>query len=1304
MNADPARPRRPSGGFGARMLRSGAYALAGLALLGATTLAGLRILLPELGHHRPAVEQWLSGIAGRQVELGTIDVHWRGWTPVFRVEDVRIAGGGATGDTRTDPSIRLASLTFSIDPLALLRSGALRPREISASGASLVVVRRADGTFAVEKSGELRPAGPREDDLLAQWIPGRANISLSGSRILWIDEQYGTRALPLQEVALRLEHAGGGHRLSGSFELPEAGRIDFATEWSAGDSPTAPWTGTAYVAAREVDVARLDLDTRQLGAEELSGVFSGSMWSTWNGGRIVEAEGTIHVQSPRIMHAGRWRGFDEVSASFKVERTPEGWTLAARDLAVATPGGSWPQSSVDAKWATPGEGREGSVAVSAEFARIEDLVALAAPGGDAPASPVWNALVEADPHGVLDDLRVWAPLTDRIHFERARARGGFSAMRLDPKAWPVSLTAASGRFEAGGHGFVIDVASAGLRVDDPRWLARPLPGEELAGAFGAFPSADGIRFRLEDASLATPAGVVTGGGGLFVPRDDSEPRLSATFSLGASKIAAVRTLVPTHVLPEPVARWIDSAAPEGEIREARLTLRGRLSEMSFGAGKGTIEATAELALPVLRYAPGWPEITNVTGVVRFDGRRVDARVESGRIFASAIREADVIIEDPGVEAPVVNIAGSIEGASADAVRFLAESPLPAGLASAIDGVAVHGDSRLDLGLVLTFAGGAPSVSVEGRVSLDDNRVELPGLARGPEAVNGVVAFRGDTVESDGLTATWLGEPLHVAVGPAPESAYATRLSISGRMTPRLLASGLFDAGFVDSPLPGDSALLARLLGDAAWTATLDVPRTGGGRPVRLRMAVDLTGVAFDLPPPFGKGRGTPRMLRIDSRITPGVERIVAARYGDLAGMVLRLVPDTDRFRLDRGTIRLGAGDATLPDTPGVTVQGVLPELDVGVWDALVEDVTARRASSADPPPFGVVRNVSLEAGSLSAIGTRFPATRIQAARDPDGGWRLDLDGLHLKGVVRIPGDPRAGPVTTDFERFVYEPGSAGPGNEWRGLDPRTMPAVSFSARRFVLGERDLGHVTFTVAPAEHGMELERLEVRAEAFRGEATGTWSVAGGEHRTEFVMRTHGDDLGQLISSLGFDGAAVAGGTADLSLRGSWKGMPADFALRRLTGVMHFLSTDGRLTRLERGVTGRVFGLLTFTSLPRRFILDFGDLFRGGFEYDRIEGSFAIENGHAHTDDLFMESDTARLEVVGRTGLVDEDYDKLVTVIPKISSNLLLLPVWVAEKILDRNVFDKAFAYQYTITGGWDEPVVELVSTRRRQEHESR
>ena len=300
--------------------------------------------------------------------------------------------------------------------------------------------------------------------------------------------------------------------------------------------------------------------------------------------------------------------------------------------------------------------------------------------------------------------------------------------------------------------------------------------------------------------------------------------------------------------------------------------------------------------------------------------------------------------------------------------------------------------------------------------------------------------------------------------------------------------------------------------------------------------------------------------------------------------------------------------------------------------------------------------------------------------------------------MRVPPDTGARPVAADFERFVFDTGPTASGEPPRSLDPRTLPALSFSTRRFVLGELDLGRVAFTTAPSKQGMSLERLDVRTGSLEARASGEWSLAGDEHRTEFALRMHGGDLGRMLGTLGFDGKVVTGGTTDISLRGSWTGTPAEFGLERLTGVMHFLSTDGRLTRLEPGVTGRVFGLLTITSLPRRLILDFSDLFKGGFEFDRIEGSFAIENGHAYTDDLFMESNTARFEVVGRTGLAAEDYDKLVTVIPKISSSLPLIPLWLAQKILNRNVFDAAFSYQYTITGAWNEPVVELVKTERR------
>ena len=1294
-------PRR-RGRLGSRVLRWCAYTLAGIVLLGAAALAGLRFLLPELEYYRPAIERWVSRITDRQVAFESIDAHWRGWTPVFRLNGVRLAGGDstsapATGDATGD-AVRLASLSFSIDPLESLRSGALQPREITASGASLAVVRRSDGSFSVKQLGELTPAGSETGDRLAKWVSSQPRISLFASRIVWIEEQFGMTAVPLNGLTLHLEHTGDRHRVSGSFEPPRAGRVDFAME-VAGDPLSSSWTASAYLAARDVDIARLGLDTERMGLEAMSGVVSATAWSTWRGGRFVEAEGTVRARAPGVTHEGVWRGVDEASASFKVERTPEGWTIDTQDLVVATPNGSWPRSRAGAKWTPPGDGRDGAVVLSAEYVRIEDLVSLlAAPGVGTTANPMLNALFKAAPSGAIEDLHVSAPLADRVDLARARARGRFTATRLRPKDWPVSVEAASGWFEASAQGVVTTVESGILHVNAPRWLARPLRGEALTGTFAALPSPEGIRVRLEESRLVTPAGIITATGSVLAPRGEGKPELSAAFSLGRSKVGAVHALLSDRALPEPVSRWLQAAMPDGDIRGAQVLVRGGLSEMPSGAGGGEFEIVVDVALPVLRYASGWPELTEVSAKVRFDGSRLDAHVESGRIFESTVREARIAIEDVGAAVPVLQVAGRVDGDSSDAVRFLSRSPLRARFSPGIDAYAVRGDATVDLRLTRSLKGEERSTAVEGEIALHGNRIDGPGLGPGAEAVNGTIAFRGGAIESDTISATWLGEPLRAVIGASADAAHAARLSIEGRVTRRLLATYLDDRGLVDRSPPGDAGLLGRFDGEAPWSAVLDIPRAGTGRPVELRAATDLVGVSLDLPPPFGKASGTTRTISVETSISPGKERILGIRFADLASAVFGLVPDVDGMRLDRGAVRLGPGDAPLPDASGVTVQGRLPVLDAGAWYELLQSVESLGAPRTAAPPAVQVRDVSIDAASVTAIGARFPATRIRATRHEAGGWRLELDGRDLAGTVHVPPDPDAEPIVTDFTRFVFDPDAAGTGGDRRRLDPRTLPALSFSTRSFILGEIDLGRVEFAATPSEQGIQLERLDVQADAFSAEATGSWSLDGTEDRTEFILRMHGGELGRMLDSLGFDGGVVAGGTTDISLRGSWTGAPADFDLDRLTGVMHFLSTDGRLTRIEPGVTGRVFGLLTITSLPRRLILDFGDLFKDGFEYDRIDGSFALEKGNAYTEDLFIEGDTARFEVVGRTGLEAEDYDQLVTVIPKISSSLPLVPLWLAQKILNRNVFDKAFAYQYTITGPWDQPSVEFVKTRSR------
>ena len=136
----------------------------------------------------------------------------------------------------------------------------------------------------------------------------------------------------------------------------------------------------------------------------------------------------------------------------------------------------------------------------------------------------------------------------------------------------------------------------------------------------------------------------------------------------------------------------------------------------------------------------------------------------------------------------LRVAGRVDGDSSDAMRFLSRSPLRARFGPVVDAYAVRGNAGLDLRLSRPLRGEGRSTAVEGEIALVDNRIDGPGLGRGAEAVNGTIAFRGGAIESDALSATWLGEPIRVAIGASADTAHAARLSIEGKVTRRMLAA------------------------------------------------------------------------------------------------------------------------------------------------------------------------------------------------------------------------------------------------------------------------------------------------------------------------------------------------------------------------------------------------------------------------------------------------------------------------------------------------------------------------------------
>jgi uncharacterized protein YhdP len=128
-----------------------------------------------------------------------------------------------------------------------------------------------------------------------------------------------------------------------------------------------------------------------------------------------------------------------------------------------------------------------------------------------------------------------------------------------------------------------------------------------------------------------------------------------------------------------------------------------------------------------------------------------------------------------------------------------------------------------------------------------------------------------------------------------------------------------------------------------------------------------------------------------------------------------------------------------------------------------------------------------------------------------------------------------------------------------------------------------------------------------------------------------------------------------------------------------------------------GRLLGLLSLQSLPRRLTLDFRDLFSDGFAFDKITATATANNGVLKSNDFFMTGPAAEAKIKGETNLKTETQNLTVKVRPHVSDTLSLAALaggpivgaaaFVAQKLL-KDPLNKIASTEYVITGTWSNP----------------
>jgi uncharacterized protein (TIGR02099 family) len=828
----------------------------------------------------------------------------------------------------------------------------------------------------------------------------------------------------------------------------------------------------------------------------------------------------------------------------------------------------------------------------------------------------------------------------------------------------------SGSIDADESNGILTINSQQAMLDFKQVLRWPIPADKLTGIVKWQNSKNKTEIRLSNLAIASPhlAGSVSGSY-LMNGIKGGYIDLSARFDRGDGKFA--HYYYPT-TLGKDTLHWLDSSILAGKLEDVNLTLKGNLADFPYADGKlGLFKVTAKLTDGILDYGTNWPKIENLSLNMLFEGKRMELNATGGNLLGNQISKCKAVIAVLDAPHPVLDILSEGSGPVSEGINYVNNSPLIGITEGFTEGLKTSGNGKLNLELHIPLDD-TNATKVKGSYVIANGSMSsksVPELTR----INGKLEFTESAMRALNIN-TWLyGGPaiLNLTTG----KDHLIKVAARGHVT---------DAGMKQAFGPG---LADRISGGSDWYSDITVQH----QVVEISIRSNLLGLASSLPPPLAKTATDRMLLRIEKKQQTAQQDNINISLGNIVGIKLLRVDQSGSMKVDRGEIGLNV-QPQMPTQSGVTVRGVLEQLDLDEWRNLFDKTTTGATDSGLN-----INKIDLSVNALDVFDRRINNLKL-TAKPLNNGWQANLQSREITGDAQWNGQG-AGKITARLKSLIAPTASTGTaelrteGNFQQQAE--AYPALDIVADNFEIGQKKLGKLELQANEHDGDWSIEKLRIINPDSVLNAEGEWHNWKRKPNTRINLNWDISDVGKTLERFGYPDT-VKGGGASITGQLKWPGSPHEFDIPGLGGNLQLEVHHGQILKIKPGV-GRLFSVLSLQNLPRRLSFDFRDVFSSGFAFDKISGDVKIDRGIMRSDNFKMEGPTARIEMKGETDLQKETQHLYIVVTPFISESLSLAalaggPVagaaaYIAQKIL-KDPINKLAADEYEIVGTWDNP----------------
>ena len=1251
------------------LIRWGLGLCAVLLVLTALYVSLGRELTPLVAEYRAEVEDKAQQALGLPVHIGALEGSWNGLSPVLVARDVMV------GESAN--ALRLDQVRVAPDVLASLLAWEVRIGRLELNGLNLSLKENPDGHWQLEglPTQQDQPLDPEQ---LLNRMQMVARLSVLDSQVTLQPLDHGP--ISLTYVGLELKTGASRQRLEARLTLPDGQPVALnlqtrikASQWREGQAD-------AYLSLPQSDWARW-LPARLTQQWKLSELKAGGeFWLSWGEGTVQSA--VVRLNAPQVSGAYAERKpvtLKKLALNAYFQRSDKGFSVVLDSLALNLGETRW-QSRIQLQQSHAAEQVQELWHLQADrldLTPLTPLIDALAPLPEGVAKAVDALKVTGVMRNVLLDYRPQETGDQRLSFAANLERVGFDAYYGAPAARNVSGSISG------------DLGQGELRMDSKDFSLHLYP--IFAKPWQYIQANARLTWKLDKQgfTLVAPYLKVLGEEGKiagdFLIRlhfdHTQEDYMDLRVGLLEGDGRYTAKYLP-QVLSPALDEWLRTAILKGAVDEGFFQYQGSLNHGALDTAR-SISLFFKVHDAELAFQPGWPHVGKVSGDVFIEDSGVRILASKGQLLDTQVREVYVNIPHvPSGQISHMYLDGEFAGGLGDGLKILQDAPI--GTGSTFAGWQGEGELKGKLKLDIPLAkGDEPKILVDfktdkSRLKLSEPELELTQL-KGD--------FRFDS--SKGLS----GQDISAQAFERPVTAQIFADGKGGKLSTRVVAKGqvavkkLTDWLKVGQPLP--------VSGDVPYQLQL----TLDGADSQMMVSSSLKGLAVDLPAPFGM----PASMGRDSvfRMTlQGAERRYWFKYGELADFTFA-APGSN-FAAGRGELFLGSGEAILPVAKGLRIRGVLSELDVEPWKALVD-----RYAGQDPGGSAkqLLSGAEFKVGKLSAFGTTLDQVSLQLQRKP-AAWALQIDSQQAKGNVGIP-DAKSAPMAINMQYVrlpAADPTAQADENApdpLASVDPKQVPALDIAIAQLFQGPDLIGAWALKVRPTPKGMVFNSLDLGLKGMVLQGDGGWEGQAGASNSWIKGRLGGKNLADVLKGWGF-APTVTSEDFHLDVDGRWPGSPAWVGLKRFSGTLDATLRKGQFVEVEGGAQAlRVFGLLNFNSIGRRLRLDFSDLFGKGLSYDRVKGLLVASNGvYVTREPITLAGPSSNLELNGTLDMVADQVDAKLLVTLPVTNNLPIAALIVGAPaiggalfLIDKLIGDRVARFasvKYNVKGPWKEPKI--------------